>query len=69
MNIQHRGHHSFCPISPPCIYAWASTAGTKEAEGPLAKTFDNIGKDNLFGEKTWEQAEQAMQRLTLDTLI
>ena len=69
MNDQHKGRHSFCPQLPPTITAWASTAGKKESEGPLSKTFDHVFQDNYFGEKTWEQAEQKMQRITLDTLL
>jgi len=69
MSIQHKNSHSFCPANPPCITTWASTAGKKESEGPLANTFDHIEQDNFFGEKTWEQAEQKMQQITLDVLI
>ena len=69
MSSQHRGRHSFCPKTPPVIVAWASTAGKKESEGPLSNNFDNTVQDNFFGEKTWEQAEQKMQQLTLNTLI
>ena len=69
MEIQHKGNHSFCPKQPPVITAWANTAGTKEGEGPLKHTFDHIGSDNFFGQKTWEQAEQQMQRITLHRLL
>jgi len=69
MSTQHKGTHSFCPTNPPVIVNWASTVGKKESEGPLAKTFDHTDQDDFFGEKTWEQAEQRMQRITLDTLI
>ena len=47
MNDQHKGRHSFCPQSPPTITAWASTAGKKESEGPLSKTFDHVFQDNI----------------------
>lgn len=69
MQFQHKGYHSFCPIDPPVITAWANTVGTKEAEGPLRACFDYMGSDNYFGEKTWEQAEQKMQAITLETLL
>ena len=69
MEIQNKGRHSFAPAYPPVIKAWASTAGKKESQGPLRNTFDNIEQDNYFGEKTWEQAEQKMQYLTLNTLL
>lgn len=64
-----RGKQSFVPPKPPLITAWASTAGKKESEGPLANTFDIIEKETYFGEKTWEQAEKRMQQLTLEKLL
>lgn len=69
MEVQHKGRHSFCPKNPPIITAWASTVGKKESDGPLVNTFDRIDRDNFFGESTWEQAEQKMQKITLDTLV
>ena len=43
----------------------ASVVGKKEGEGPLASTFDHISQDDSFGERTWEKAESAMQKLAL----
>ena len=63
------GRQSFCLPEMPVITAWASVAGKKESEGPLANTFDLTSKDTLFGQKTWEQAEKQMQKLALDTLM
>jgi len=62
------GKQSFYLESPPVITAWASVAGKKESEGPLAHTFDATSQDTYFGEKTWEQAEKRMQQLALETL-
>ncbi len=42
------------------ILETASTVGKKEGEGPLAKYFDTISKDDYFGENTWEKAESKM---------
>ena len=39
-----------------------SLAGTKEADGPLGGLFDIVGKDDRFGQNTWEKAESSMQR-------
>ena len=64
-----RGRQSFCPPEMPVITAWASVAGKKESEGPLANSFDITSKDTLFGQKTWEQAEKQMQKLALETLM
>ncbi len=63
-----RGRQSFILEQPPIITAWASIAGKKESEGPLAHTYDLTSKDTLFGQRTWEQAEKHMQQLALDTL-
>ena len=64
-----RGRQSFLLSQPPVITHWASVAGKKESEGPLAHSFDMISKDTLFGQKTWEQAEKRMQQLALEILI
>ncbi len=63
-----RGRQSFILDNPPVIEAWASIAGKKEAQGPLASYFDQTETDSYFGEKTWEQAEKKMQQLALQTL-
>lgn len=68
MARQRCGKHSFRLENPPVITAWASVAGKKESEGPLAKTFDVIQQDSYFGQKTWEQAEKRMQQLALQRL-
>lgn len=64
-----RGKQSFIPEIRPVITAWASVAGKKEGEGPLAHTFDLISKDPYFGQKTWEQGEKRLQQLALETLM
>ena len=69
MARQKRGKQSFIPQQTPFITAWASVAGKKEGEGPLAKTFDSISQDSYFGQKTWEQGEKRLQQLTLETLL
>ena len=64
-----RGKQSFVLPQMPVITAWASVAGKRESEGPLAHTFDLTSKDTLFSQKTWEQAEKQMQKLALDKLL
>ena len=54
---------------PPSICAWSSTAGKKEGEGPMGEFFDRIEPDSHLGKETWEQAESALQRKTLDLLM
>ena len=68
MAIHKRGKQSFVLPQLPVIQVWASVAGKKESEGPLAHTFDFTSTDTLFGQRTWEQAEKHMQQLALDTL-
>ncbi len=69
MKSLKQGRQSFSLPEGPVITAWASVAGKKESEGPLAKTFDVTSQDTYFGQKTWEQAEKQMQKLALDTLL
>ena len=63
-----QGRQSFLLPQPPVITAWASTAGKKESEGPLSYSFDITSQDARFGQRTWEQAEKQLQRLTLSKL-
>ncbi len=64
-----RGRQSFVLPQAPVITHWASVAGKKESEGPLAHCFDVTSKDTFFGQKTWEQAEKQLQKMALDTLL
>ena len=63
-----QGRQSFILPNSPAIIAWASTAGKKESEGPLSHTFDITSQDTWFGQRTWEQAERQLQRITLGKL-
>ena len=67
--MHKRGKQSFILPQMPVITAWASVAGKKESEGPLAHCFDVTSQDTYFGQKTWELAEQQMQKIALDTLL
>ena len=64
-----RGKQSFILPQMPVITHWASVAGKKESEGPLAHCFDVTSQDTRFGQLTWEQAEKQMQKMALETLI
>ncbi len=44
----------------PYIIGRGNVVGMKEGEGPLAGCFDEILKDDMYGEKTWEKAESKM---------
>lgn len=68
MTTNQRGRQSFMPPHCPVITHWASVAGKKEAEGPLAPYFDITSADPHFGQDTWEQGEKQLQKIALDTL-
>ena len=53
----------------PTILDCASIVGPKEAEGPLAKYFDQCLTDEFWGEKTWEKAESKIIKETVNTAI
>jgi len=55
--------------NPPTILETASIVGPKEAEGPLAKYFDQCLDDEFWGEKTWEKAESKIIKETVNTVI
>ena len=63
------GRQSFQFKNPPVIRSWASVAGKKEAEGPLGSSFDVVSRDAYWGQKTFEQAEQAMQQTALRRML
>lgn len=48
-----------CPVY---INGSASIVGSKEGEGPLGLLFDMVGEDEMFGCKTWEEAESSLQK-------
>ena len=56
------GKQSICFETPPYIISSASIVGKKEGEGPLGACFDMIGKDDKFGQDTWEEAESTLQK-------
>lgn len=62
---QQIGTGSLCFAKAPFIIGAASVVGTKEGEGPMADKFDCIGKDDKFGQKTWEAAESSLQQEAL----
>ncbi len=55
--------------NPPSILECASIVGPKEAEGPLAKYFDQTLEDEFWGEKTWEKAESKIIKKTVNMVI
>lgn len=69
METKRLGAQTVALASPPAVAGYASVVGRKEGDGPLAASFDHIEQDDSFGEKTWEKAETAMQRLALSMAL
>ena len=59
---QKLGRASVRPERPVYIFPSASVVGTKEGQGPLGLLFDKVGRDDMFGCKTWEEAESTLQK-------
>jgi stage V sporulation protein AD len=59
---QVKGIQSISFSESPYLISSGSVVGSKEAEGPLGKLFDMTNQDDLFGAKTWEEAESNMQK-------
>ncbi|MFA9381304.1 MAG: stage V sporulation protein AD [Acetanaerobacterium sp.] len=57
-----QGRYTLRLDSCPSIAAYASVAGKKEGEGPLARYFDMLCTDTTMGENTWEKAESRLQK-------
>ena len=55
--------------NPVAIVETASIVGPKEADGPLAKYFDQCLEDEFWGEKTWEKAESKIIKETVTSVI
>ncbi len=55
--------------NPPTILETASIVGPKEAQGPLAKYFDQCLDDEFWGEKSWEKAETKIIKETINSAI
>ncbi len=67
--MKKRGYATITFERPPVIGAHAGIVGPKEGEGPLGKYFDQIYEDPMMGEKTWEQAESALQRKAVSAVL
>lgn len=52
------GRNTVVLSNRPAVVAGAALAGKKEGEGPLGQLFDAVVPDDLFGEESWEKAEQ-----------
>ena len=66
---KHIGKQTMVFSSPVSVLETAVTVGTKEGAGPLGKYFDQILKDNMAGQKSWEAAEIAIVKQNLQLLM
>ena len=55
--------------NPPTVLECSSIVGPKEAQGPLAKYFDQTLEDEFWGEKTWEKAESKIIKEATNMVI
>lgn len=69
MTTKKLGGQTVCFANPPSIAGHANVVGKKEGDGPLSSSFDFIEQDDTFGEKSWEKAESAMQRMALSSAL
>jgi len=69
MPTKKLGRQTVALATPPAIIGHANIVGKKEGDGPLASSFDHIEQDDTFGEKSWEKAETAMQKLALSMAL
>ncbi len=60
MIYKKRGRQSVIFEEKPLIRGRGTVVGEKEGQGPLAKNFDIILKEDMYGEKSWEKAESKM---------
>jgi len=64
-----KGKQTLVFEKPPSIVATGAVGGKKEAEGPLAESFDILNRDTKFGQSSWEKAETEIQTLALDAAL
>ena len=64
--ISKSGKQTIAFTAPPVIIGHAAVAGKREGDGPLGNSFDQVNTDSYWGEKTWEKAESAMQKMALN---
>lgn len=54
---------------PIYIQCSASIVGKKEGQGPLGELFDKVSTDDMFGAGSWEEAESALQKETVQLCL
>jgi len=69
MHNKRIGQRTIALQHPPSVISFANIGGKFEGQGPLGAYFDEWSEDSFFGEKTWEKAESAMQKITLQRAL
>ncbi|MEG2455468.1 MAG: stage V sporulation protein AD, partial [Oscillospiraceae bacterium] len=69
MSVTRLGAQTVRFNAPPIILAGGNAVGKKEGEGPLRACFDFLSEDDLFGEKSFEKAESALQKKALTAAL
>ena len=67
--MRHIGTQTIMFDNPPTILEASSIVGPKEAQGPLAKYFDQCLEDEFWGEKSWEKAESKIIKENVNSVI
>ena len=63
------GESTIMPDNDIIISSFAAVGGIKEGQGPYGGCYDYIDKDDRFGQESFEDAENAMQGLALQTAL
>jgi len=69
MTAKHLGAQTIQFTASPAVAGYGNIVGPLEGDGPLAGSFDTVGQDDRFGEDSWEKAESALQKRSLDTAL
>lgn len=69
MPIHRAGEHTLSFPNKPRILSSAAVVGPKEGRGPWGAGFDLVIDDPLYGQTSYEQAEQAMYREACDRCL
>lgn len=74
--IQHKtkpdkrlGQQTITFPNKPAIVAVAAIAGPMEGRGPLGPFYDEVTRDTLLGQKSWEQAEVKLMEKAINTAV
>ena len=67
--MKHIGSQTIQFDNPPTLLETACIVGPKEAQGPMAKYFDQCIEDEFWGENSWEKAESKFVKETVNTVI